>query len=52
MGRYQLGLTLSDEEVSSIVAWLGALTGELPLAYIQAPQLPASTPETPGPDLN
>jgi cytochrome c peroxidase len=30
MGRYQLGLSLSDQEVSSIVAWLGALTGGLP----------------------
>lgn len=50
MGRYQLGLNLSEQEVSSIVAWLGALTGELPLEYIHAPSLPASTPETPGPD--
>jgi len=50
MGRYQLGLTLSEQEVTSIVTWLGSLTGELPLDYIQAPALPASTPETPSPD--
>lgn len=50
MGRYQLGLTLSDQEVSSIITWLSALTGELPLDYIKAPVLPPSTPETPAPD--
>ncbi len=50
MGRYQLGLSLSDQEVSSIVTWLGSLTGELPLEYIKAPELPRSTPETPAPD--
>jgi cytochrome c peroxidase len=50
MGRYQLGLSLSDQEVSSIVTWLGALTGELPLEYIKPPELPASTSETPTPD--
>jgi len=35
MGRYQLGLRLSEEEVDSIVAWLDALTGTLPAAEIQ-----------------
>jgi cytochrome c peroxidase len=47
MARYQLGLTLSDQEVAAIVTWLGALTGELPLAYIKPPTLPPSTPATP-----
>lgn len=42
MGKHQLGLELSDSEVSSIVAWLGALTGELPKEYIARPTLPAS----------
>ena len=50
MGRYQLGLTLSDQETSSIVTWLGSLTGELPLEYIKTPELPPSTPETPTSD--
>ena len=50
MGRYQLGLSLADREVSAIVAWLGSLTGELPTDYIKPPVLPQSTPETPGPD--
>lgn len=40
MGKHQLGLELSDREVSAIVAWLGSLTGELPKAYIAAPVLP------------
>ncbi len=34
MGRYQLGMELSEGEIASIVTWLGALTGELPAAYI------------------
>lgn len=30
MGHHQLGLTLSDDDVSSLVEFLGALTGETP----------------------
>lgn len=40
MGRHQLGLELSDGEVGSIVAFLGALTGEIPEQYIAEPELP------------
>jgi cytochrome c peroxidase len=40
MGRYQLGVELSDDEAGAIVTWLGALTGELPSVYIQEPTLP------------
>jgi len=40
MGKHQLGLELSEGEVASIVTWLGALTGELPKAYIAKPDLP------------
>jgi cytochrome c peroxidase len=47
MGRYQLGLSLSDLEVAAIVTWLGALTGELPSDYIKPPVLPPSTASTP-----
>jgi cytochrome c peroxidase len=50
MGKHQLGLALSEREVSAIVAWLGALTGTLPASYIAEPTLPPSTPSTPGPD--
>ena len=52
MGRYQLGLDLSADEVTSIVTWLKSLTGELPRAYIAAPLLPKSGRETPRPDPN
>lgn len=41
MGKHQLGLELSSEEIESIVTWLKSLTGELPPAsYIAKPQLP------------
>jgi len=40
MGRHQLGLELSDEEVGSISAWLDSLTGDLPREYIKEPALP------------
>ncbi len=47
MGRYQPGEELSDEESGSIIAFLGALTGTVPEAYIVAPTLPADGPRTP-----
>jgi cytochrome c peroxidase len=50
MGRYQLGLTLSEQEVTAIVSWLGALTGDIPLEYIKPPELPPSTATTPSAD--
>ena len=40
MGRHQLGIELTGAQVRDIRAWLGALTGELPVAYIADPQLP------------
>jgi len=42
MGRRQLGIELSEREVASIVAFLGALEGSLPSRYIDAPKLPAA----------
>jgi len=50
MGKHQLGLTLSDTEVSQLVAWLGSLTGQLPAELIVPPTLPASGPDTPPAD--
>jgi cytochrome c peroxidase len=49
MGDYQLGMKLTAAEVSSIGAWLKALTGEVPVNYIARPKLPASTAKTPKP---
>ena len=40
MARYQLGRELSAGEATSVVNWLGSLTGPLPLDYI-APPVPA-----------
>jgi cytochrome c peroxidase len=40
MARHQLGIELTADEVASIVTFLGALTGELPMAYIAEPTLP------------
>ncbi len=44
MGKYQLGIELSKNEVAAVVAWLGALAGEQ--AQLRAPSLPPNGPET------
>lgn len=50
MASHQLGRELTADQTKSIVAFLGALTGELPSDYIQPPKLPESTDKTPKPD--
>jgi cytochrome c peroxidase len=40
MAQHQLGKPLGTAEVKVIVAWLGALTGEIPSHYIAPPALP------------
>lgn len=47
MAEYQLGKTLTADEVSSIVTFLKALKGDLPTEYIAVPKLPESGPNTP-----
>jgi cytochrome c peroxidase len=42
MARHQIGEELTASDVASIATWLGALTGELPMAYIAPPTLPPS----------
>jgi cytochrome c peroxidase len=49
MGEYQVGKSLSQQDVKSIETFLKALTGEIPAEYIKAPQLPKSTAKTPKP---
>ncbi len=49
MGASQLGAKLSDKDEDDIVAFLNALTGELPT--IQYPVLPVRTDATPQPSL-
>lgn len=43
---------LKPEEVDDIVAFLGALEGEIPSEYIKKPELPPSGPNTPEPDAS
>jgi cytochrome c peroxidase len=51
MGKHQLGKTLDEAQVKSVVAFLGALTGDLPGPdVISKPTLPESGPTTPKPD--
>ena len=42
-------MELKDDEIASIVTWLKALTGDIPTAYIQKPELPPSSDKTPKP---
>ncbi len=41
---------LSDEELKKMMAFLNALTGEIPTDYIAMPELPENGPDTPAPD--
>lgn len=50
MAFHQNGLELSPEDTKAIVAFLGALTVEIPAELTKAPELPKSTPTTPKPD--
>ncbi len=51
MGRYQLGMELSDEQVGDITAWLRSLTGPVPFDYINEPVLPGqAAPAAPATD--
>ncbi len=51
MGEYQLGKSLTEEQIGSIVTWLKTLTGNIPAEYIKPPVLPKSTSNTPKPEL-
>jgi cytochrome c peroxidase len=51
MGEYQVGRTLTDQEVGQIIVFLRTLTGQLPTDYVREPVLPRSTAKTPKPDL-
>jgi eukaryotic-like serine/threonine-protein kinase len=52
MARHQIGKELTDAQIDLIVSWLGALTGDVPTDYIQKPDLPPSTKQTPPADLS
>ncbi len=42
MARHQLGVDLTEEESSTIAAWLKSLTGEIPRQYVAPPRLPSA----------
>jgi len=48
MSRHQLGKELNQTQVTDIVTFLEALTGEIPVTYIAEPPLPSSGLTTPG----
>ena len=50
MGYHQVGVTLEPAQIADIVAFLGALTGEIDPVYTAKPTLPESGPSTPAPD--
>lgn len=50
MAEYQLGRELSDEDVKSIVTFMGSLKGRIDEEFIAKPELPADGPDTPGAD--
>lgn len=43
MADHQLGKTLTDAQLQEILAFLGSLTGEIPLDYIKKPVLPGGS---------
>lgn len=43
MAEHQLGKTLSDDQVRQILAFLGALTGEIPQEYVTRPAMPGGS---------
>lgn len=49
MARHQVGVELSDEDVSAIAAWMRSLTGTIDPAYVATPDLPPGTDRTPQP---
>lgn len=50
MAHHQLGVDLKEDEVEILVAFLNALTGEIPREYIEKPELPPDGPRTPKAD--
>ncbi|MCA9598676.1 MAG: cytochrome-c peroxidase [Myxococcales bacterium] len=52
MADHQLGKRLEEAQVKDIVAFLNALTGDVPSDLIKKPELPKSTAKTPKPNPN
>ncbi len=50
MADHQVGGTVDDAQIDSILTFLAALTGEIDSLYIARPELPESSAATPAPD--
>jgi len=50
MADHQLGISVSNEQVISIIAFLNSLTGSIDPGYIAMPYLPKSSKTTPAPE--
>ena len=50
MAHHQIGVTLTPEQTRDLIAFLGALTGQIEPAYVAQPPLPPSGPNTPKAD--
>ncbi|MBS2016022.1 MAG: c-type cytochrome [Deltaproteobacteria bacterium] len=50
MSRHQVGKELTDDQVKSLVSFMGTLTGEPPKDLVTKPELPPSGPKTPKPE--
>jgi len=50
MVEYEMGIPVDESQISSILAFLTSLTGEVDVAYIARPELPESSATTPAPD--
>lgn len=51
MAEFQLGRKMAPADVAEIVTWMKSLTGAVPAGLTVKPKLPASTAQTPKPDL-
>ena len=51
MGEYQFPAALTDADVKKLVAFFETLTGEIPMDYIEKPELPPSSDKTPKPQI-
>mgnify|MGYP003674062154 CR=1 FL=1 len=47
MAEHQVGKTLTDAEIESIITFLKSLKGQIPAEYVAKPQLPEATADTP-----
>lgn len=51
MARVQLGNDLSEDDLDALMAFYGALEGEIPADALELPVLPASTAQTERPSM-